>query len=1044
VAAARFEKRQKQWRRSAPLCGGARTLRRCGWWFGCLVAFLIAGLPARAAELPPWLPHYDLDIRLEVEQHQVLVRERVTWTNPHKRPTHKIVFNAHAHYIVPDREVARFAKMLEILRLAPNEVLDFGGPPLQVEAATLLGQHAAGPPVAPSGLPFAYQPNNDTALEVMLPVKVGSGQSVTVELAFTLRLPQKQGRWGQWKGVTFLAQWLPVAAFYDDNGWQPTPFIPWHQPFFNEAGIYTAHITLPTGQTLGSTGQVVGQRDLGKGWQQVEVQGGPARDFALFASALYQEQLGQAGPVRVRCLALPGHEYYARQMVRTVEEALPVYEQWFGPFPYSQFTLVESYFGWNGNECGDLVMIDSRIFGMPHLAGAYVDMLVSHELSHQWWYNAVGTNGYAETWMDEGLAVHFSHRLMDRKHGNNNELLAYPRGLEWLPNIHRQDYRYSSLLGVVARGQDGPTVQDMPKFSHLVNLSAMAYDRGGKVVGMIEDRLGSESFLDFMRQVYAKYYFRILRVADYQHELEAYTGRSWEEFFKKWLYGKGMTDWCLEGVELDEGAGLQVQGTGLLAPPRFLGCLRRRKPCRAVVYLRQKGECLEPTVLGFCMDGSTAYQVRIPIRPDLPSLEVEQPPAHVEALGRGRFRVEVRLPCRPTQITVDPDEVLLDRDPSNNSWIPQVRVRVTPVYFELDETDLTNAFDRLNVILGPWVFGSTYADPWYTRSDMVGFRAGVYRTQEFFGGAYLAYRTDDQNIVAGLDGVWQHFPWPNTQVGFNVEKSLVTLSAEDVPVSRAVVYGRYIFNYSSSLYLPPIDYVEAFGVVQNRSLPTPAATMPGANPFNDQSALGLHYHLDYRTPYWDPIGGFAVDATVQQGFAVFGDNQPFQTISVQASTVKTMPDWLNWLRNVPALQWVPDTRLAGRVWGAAALPNNAQIFTLGGADYFRGFDLSERQGSLVWLASLEWRVPLVRDVNWDCCDHVAGVRNVFGAIFYDVGDAYLSGHSFGPVAHAFGAGLRLDVAWFSMIERTVLRFDVAKTVNSSAPVQFWFGVCQPF
>jgi hypothetical protein len=43
-----------------------------------------------------------------------------------------------------------------------------------------------------------------------------------------------------------------------------------------------------------------------------------------------------------------------------------------------------------------------------------------------------------------------------------------------------------------------------------------------------------------------------------------------------------------------------------------------------------------------------------------------------------------------------------------------------------------------------------------------------------------------------------------------------------------------------------------------------------------------------------------------------------------------------------------------------------------------------------------------------------------------------------------GAGLRVDIAWFSMIERTTIRFDVAKTLNSSAPVQFWFGVQHPF
>ena len=86
----------------------------------------------------------------------------------------------------------------------------------------------------------------------------------------------------------------------------------------------------------------------------------------------------------------------------------------------------------------------------------------------------------------------------------------------------------------------------MEEFGHVVNLFSRAYDRGSKVVGMIEDRLGETATFDFIRLVYRKYYFRILRVADFQRELEEYTGQSWDEFFQHWVYGKGLTDWKVE------------------------------------------------------------------------------------------------------------------------------------------------------------------------------------------------------------------------------------------------------------------------------------------------------------------------------------------------------------------------------------------------------------------------------------------------------------------------------------------------------------------
>ena len=91
-----------------------------------------------------------------------------------------------------------------------------------------------------------------------------------------------------------------------------------------------------------------------------------------------------------------------------------------------------------------------------------------------------------------------------------------------------------------------------------------------------------------------------------------------------------------------------------------------------------------------------------------------------------------------------------------------------------------------------------------------------------------------------------------------------------------------------------------------------------------------------------------------------------------------------------------------------------------------------------------WRIPLVKGLDYEFCDNVGNVKNVYIAPFYDVGNAYLENHQLGSVAHAAGVGVRIDVGWLGLIERTTLRFDVAKTLNSSAPAQFWFGITHPF
>src|SRR5205814_7204608 len=233
-------------------------------------------------------------------------------------------------------------------------------------------------------------------------------------------------------------------------------------------------------------------------------------DFAILCSARYREFRGETKlpdgrTVALKCIAFPEHEFYATEILKIVGEAIPVYSQWFGPFPYPSFTIAESYFGWNGNECAGLIMIDERVFGMPHLARNYVEYLVSHETCHQWWYNLVGTNGYSEPFMDEASAAYFTHRLLDRKHGKNNAFMQWPRGFGWMPNIDRENYHWGGTYYAIRNKDMYPAAQDLPKYGHLFNLFTGAYDRGCKALGMIESQLGDAAFLDFTRTVVAKY-----------------------------------------------------------------------------------------------------------------------------------------------------------------------------------------------------------------------------------------------------------------------------------------------------------------------------------------------------------------------------------------------------------------------------------------------------------------------------------------------------------------------------------------------------------
>jgi hypothetical protein len=986
---------------------------------------------AYAFEVPPTLPKYDLSLRLDTAAHRANMHLVVTWTNTACRPTNELVLNFYPHYRIPEGDYLLLAKTLELLRLNPRHGIDRHGRHGVVDSIRLAGADG-------SMLPYYFRNDNPTAIVVELPNELGPGESVTVELDCTITLPNKQGRWGYWKGVTYLMNSLPVVAYYDDAGWHAMPFVPWHQPFWNEAGVYTATICLPADEKLACSAAVKSETLLSDGWREVVTEPFVGRDFAIICSQEFVEhhgttKLADGREVVVRCLALPRHDYYAREIIQMVSEAIPVYSRWFGDYPYSQLTVVESFFGWNGNECAGLLAIDERVFGMPHLARGYVEYLVSHETCHQWWYNLVGTNGYAETFMDEGAATYFTHRYLDQKRGKNNAFLNWPDGLTWMPNIYRENYRWASMVGAIRRGEMRPAAGDLPGYDHLVGLFTGAYDRGSKVFGMIESRLGEAAFLDFVHDLVRKYSWGVLTAANLRAELEDYTGQDWGEFFDRWVYSNGMTDWEVSRVQMQTAMAVGPIVREFGPAPVY--------PHRITVTLRQSGEYAEPTTLGFSQALGDAYPVRVPVVPTGEPYRVDELDATVTPLANGEVRVELTLPFEPEQILVDPDNILLDRNRGNNVWKAKPRFSVSPLYTMLNESDLTNDYDRWNFGGGPWIGGALYPDPWYIRSTMIGVRAAAYRTQVFYGGIYTAIRSDYRDWIIGADALWDHYPFNKTQLGLNVEQRIggpyAGTSGRDTAL-RAAGFARYVFQYGSSLYLPPLHYAELFTTYQDNFLPFDRTRTPGSSRPNWTWLTGVHWRLNLLTPYWDPECGIWVDLVYGGGIASFQlRDEGMNQLRMELAAVRKLPDW-------QMLGRLADARVAIRGVTMAATPDHGKFFALGGGTLFRGFDLAERQGSLLWVVNTELRMPLYRDVEWDTLDHVVGVRNLWFAVFYDVGEVMTNGRSVGGVAHAFGGGLRVDTAVFSFIERATLRFDVGKTLNAATPVQVWFGVQHPF
>lgn len=995
-----------------------------------------------ATDIPSWLPHYHLDLKLDLARKRLWGVSKITFFNRHERPATELVFNAYSRFKIPEEDSVLLAKTLELLRSNPSDGIDWQGERLQVQAVSTVDARGVLRPI-----PFQWRKDMHTALQVAIPTPVKKGESVTVEIHFTLDLPDKEGRWGHRDGVTYLTHALPALAYYDEQGWQPTPFVAWHQPFFQEAGVYNVKLTLPEDQKVACTGRILSESSLGDGYKLVSIASCCAREFSMVCSNRFKEWSQQVEHTRVRVLAMPEHGEMAQRCLEVACHAIPLYNKWFGPYPFGDFCIAESHFAWNGNECSGLVMIDSRVMKLSPLMSRYIDHLISHETLHQWWYNIVGTNGYKETFMDEAVACYYTAKVMQKKFGRNSKLLQYPIGQDWLPNVKHEDYRYYGLYGTIARKEETATVQEMEKFGNVITLFSMTYDRGAKIFNMIEERIGEDALFDFMRLLYAKYQFRILFVADFQRELETYTGRSWKEFFDRWLYGVGGSDWSLNSVTLDK--------------PAEKGAYRAR------INLKQLAEFTEPTYLGIKFKGDAGYSIRIPVRPG-ESLPNQMTPGNAKPAssntefaswtlpspldtasfaqangvvplqyetdkdGKG-MTIVIDLPSEPEQITVDPDQVQLDKNPANNHWKMVPEVRLTPLLTPLDQTDLTTSYDRWNIMAGPWLGLNR---PQFGQRAYAGVRGDLYRLQTFQGGGYVAWDAYDMDLKAGADAIFQRFPWSNTEIGAQYDHSL-TQDWADLTRDRARLYGRYVIHETPSLYLNPVEYIETYarmesvasGSGEGRYVP------PGVESYNNQAGVGIRWYRNFLTPYWDPEGGYRFDFNLEHGLPIYGTYTWYERIQGEFAFVKGMPDGMGYLS---------ETRWAMRAWAGKGWPDNGYHFQLGGPNLVRGLARHDREGDTAWVGSIEWRLPLWRKAEVDFLYRIGELQNLYAVAFYDVGEMYLNGQTNGGVIHSVGAGLRLDLAWLGFIERTTIRLDVAKAVNQEQPVQFWFGLQHAF
>ena len=244
------------------------------------LAFLLAA-PAAAQSLPEksdQVVQYRISVALDPAKHQLTGTQTLTWRNPSATDA---VSELQFHLYLNAFKNTKSTFIKESGgQLRGDEMAKDGWGWIDITSI----RTASGADLKPS-LAF-IQPDDgnkddQTVMRATLPEAVPPGGSITLEMAFTSKLPQVFARTGYKDDFYLVGQWFPKLGVYEPAGMRGRDTGGWncHQfhatsEFYADFGSYDVDITVPGDYVLGATGERKSERDEQQRHEDVHLRAG--------------------------------------------------------------------------------------------------------------------------------------------------------------------------------------------------------------------------------------------------------------------------------------------------------------------------------------------------------------------------------------------------------------------------------------------------------------------------------------------------------------------------------------------------------------------------------------------------------------------------------------------------------------------------------------------------------------------------------------------------------------------------------------------------
>ncbi len=376
-----------------------------------------------------------------------------------------------------------------------------------------------------------------TVFQVKLPRPVAPNESVQFKIAFHDQFGEVVARTGYSQNFMMGAQWFPKVGVWWQGAWNCHQFHATTE-FFADFGTYDVKLTVPQNEVVGASGVQVGEIKNSDGTKTLTFRGEDIHDFAWTAQPDYNvfesDFNGSMGKVKIRLLMQPGHTSQADRHMRIMQKTMKRFDEWYGPYPYKQITVVDPGDLRAGGMEYPMLITGATTWWMPD-GLRLVEQAVEHEFGHQYWYAMVATNEFEDAWLDEGINSYVECKVLDDIFGKDKSAMDLWRITESDISQRRNGYRSALDFDPMAR------------FAYqYINESSwgnVTYGKSATVLYTLEKVIGEETLKRALRTYFMRYRFRHPTKEDFLKTVEEVSGQNLRWFYDQAVYGTNVLDY---------------------------------------------------------------------------------------------------------------------------------------------------------------------------------------------------------------------------------------------------------------------------------------------------------------------------------------------------------------------------------------------------------------------------------------------------------------------------------------------------------------------